>query len=1219
LAVWKVRAAWMFLDPAYPARRLLDMLADARPALILTAGEVPALATGAEQRREALPPVVRLGSIGADLAALDAANLDLGVTEMDHAYVIFTSGSTGRPKGTVLRHRGMVALWQAMAKGFDIRPGDRVIQFASPSFDAAVFEVITTLGVGGCLVVPTPAQMLPGPGLLGLLREGRINAATMPPSILAALPFEALPALRSLTIAGEACPAELVARWAPGRRFVNAYGPTEVTICATLTVATADGTPPAIGKPIGLTTAYVCDQHLQLVPVGVPGELCLGGPALAVGYLNQPALTAEKFVPDPFAAEEGAAMYRTGDLVRWRKDGQLEFLGRIDHQVKIRGHRIEPDEIQEVIRAHADVSDAAVIVRHDPAKGPSLAGFVVPRDPAGFDIDALRDYLRSRLPAYMLPSLMTIDAMPLTVNGKIDRAALAKIAPQVTASKHQVPPRTPTEKTLAAIWSKVLGVEAIGVHDNFFDLGGASIQTVEVVSLAEQAGITLTPDLLFRHQTIAELGVSCQLSDIRYQPEVAVPVVPEINGKPVVAAEPSPVAKSTAKAGVLVESLGVYLPARSLSTAEIMRGCKAPLDFPLERFTGIRNRRSAGETEFSIDLATKAVTECLSRSRFAPEDFDLLVCCNISRYDGPFFRFSLEPTTAARIKKQFGLVNALAFDLTNACAGTFTALALIDGMMRRGIVRRALVVSGEYITHLTRTAQLEIKDFMDPRMACLTVGDAGVALALEPTADPAVGLQDVELFTLGKYHDLCVARATTESHGGAIMVTEPVKSAVVTTRLAVQHCLEVMKRNDWSPDSLRQLIMHQTSERTLDGAMQEINRVLGKVVVHRGNTVYNLAERGNCATNTHFLAVWENIQAGNIAPGDRVLFAVSGSGLNVGTALYTFDDLPIRLRQPAPRKAATNGHPRRESCQVFRLEKPARIACVSDLAVPASSAAMLTEAGEQCLERWGKPRRSIELILHTGIYHSEFLSEPALATIAAGELGINHDDEEHDKTRTLPFKTLALDLMQGGTGTLTACHVAASLMQPANKRGIERALILASEVENNAEVWSEHLSGIRQTASALLLEASDGADGFIAFGFRAFPEHVDARGSWTVAHGLKPAAFHQTDPRIEDLYVECAVVGVTEFLRGMEMTLDDVAVVLPPARSAAFTAALTRKLGVESSRVASFDAPGGDLFTSSLAYVFGLAREAGHLQAGKVALLIEVGSGIQVVCALYRG
>ena len=212
---------------------------------------------------------------------------------------------------------------------------------------------------------------------------------------------------------------------------------------------------------------------------------------------------------------------------------------------------------------------------------------------------------------------------------------------------------------------------------------------------------------------------------------------------------------------------------------------------------------------------------------------------------------------------------------------------------------------------------------MDPRMACLTVGDAGVALALEPTADPAVGLQDVELFTLGKYHDLCVARATTESHGGAIMYTEPVKSAVVTTRLAVQHCLEVLKRNDWAAESLRQLIMHQTSERTIDGAMQEINRTLGKEVVHRGNTVYNLAERGNCATNTHFLAVWENIQAGNIAAGRPrpVRRQRLGPERRLG---------PVHLRRPAAppppaRRRATRPtattHP--ETSQVIRLERPA--------------------------------------------------------------------------------------------------------------------------------------------------------------------------------------------------------------------------------------------------------------------------------------------------------
>jgi 3-oxoacyl-[acyl-carrier-protein] synthase III len=529
-------------------------------------------------------------------------------------------------------------------------------------------------------------------------------------------------------------------------------------------------------------------------------------------------------------------------------------------------------------------------------------------------------------------------------------------------------------------------------------------------------------------------------------------------------------------------------------------------------------------------------------------------------------------------------------------------------MLRQGLVRNALVVTGEYITHLTQSAQMEIEDFMDARMACLTLGDAGQAILLERAPNAEVGFHDIELFTLGKYHPLCVAKVTRNSHGGAIMHTDPVKSAVVTTKLAVGHCLEVLSRNQWTPESVRQLIMHQTSERTLDGAVQEINRILGKQAVDRRNTIYNLAERGNCATNTHMLAVWENIQAGKIHTGDRMLFAVSGSGLVVGTAVYTFDDFPERMKQ---KTAITKREARKRSpLRCFQLVKPARIESISGLANESDSITMLKVAGESCLAASAIERNEIDLVLHTGVYHTEFLSEPALATIAAGELGINHDDETNFSRRTFAF-----DLLNGGLGTLSACFVAAMQLQTGRAK---RSLILASEVENNAQDWPEHLSGVRPTASAFLVETSE-QEGFYAFGFRAFPEHLEKRASWTGAHDYKPAAFHQIDPALDAIYLDCIAITVAEFLREQGLTIADVGVLFPPWRSPAFTVALGKRLGVSEANVITRTEKGGDLFTSSLAAVFTRARELKRPAPGEVVLVIEVGAGVQVACALYRG
>lgn len=1183
LAAWKLRAAYVYLDPTYPAQRLAGMLDDARPALLVTATEAPSPSVKSLSLRSLLASVV----------GVEATNLGHTPRADDWAYVIYTSGSTGKPKGTVLTHRGLLPLCQAQRSFLGVGPSDRVLQFASLSFDASVWEMVMAFGSGARLVVPS-GNVLPGPGLAQLLRDRQVTLVTLPPSILAAMPQEEYPDLRRIVVAGEACPAELVARWAPGRRMVNAYGPTEATVCAAWSECVPDQGAPPIGRPMAGSTIRIVDAEGQLVPIGVPGELLIGGSGVALGYLNQPGPTAERFQPDAYS--DDAVVYRSGDLARWRADGQVEFLGRLDHQVKLRGHRIELDEIQEVLRLHPGVADAAVLLREEANKPPGLAAYLVPKKAGELPLDSIREYLKARLPGYMVPASLTpLERMPLTGYGKIDRRALARIAPVVQGAKRHTPARTEAEKTLAQIWGRVLGLDTVGIHDNFFDLGGASIQTVEVVSLAGQAGLSLTPEMIFRHQTIAELAERCSAAVSQTTQAVA--------------QEHAQGAARLTGPGALIESLGVYLPPKVLTTEEVLKGCKIALDFPLERFTGIKSRRVAGEEEFSIDLARKALADCLSRSKYAADEIDLLICCNISRYDGPFFRFSLEPTTAARLQQEFGLVHAMAFDLTNACAGTFTAISLADAMLRQGVVRNALIVTGEYITHLTRTAQMEIEDFMDARMACLTLGDAGQAILLEraPTAD--VGFHDIELFTLGRYHPLCVAKVTRDSHGGAIMHTDPVKSAVVTTKLAVGHCLEVLERNRWKPEAVRQLIMHQTSERTLDGAVQEINRVLGKTAVDRRNTVYNLAERGNCATNTHMLAVAENIKSGRIQDGDRVLFAVSGSGLVVGTAIYTFDDLPSRTREEgAKRRSKSEATGKRLRAVTF--EKPVRIEAVGGRAKKADSIAMLREAGEDCLRQSRVARNDLDLVIHSGVYHTDFLSEPALATIAAGELGINHDDESN-----FPRRTFAFDLLNGGAGTLTAVFVGASQMQAER---VARVLVLASEVENNEETWPDHRLGVEPTATAFILERSQ-KEGFYAFGFRAFPEHLEKRASWTGAHDYKPAAFHQTDPALDAVYLDCVAVAVGEFLAEHGLTLADVGVVLPPWRSAEFTASLASRLGVPLAKVVTRSDRGGDLFTSSLACVFAATREQKRLAEDAVALVIEVGAGVQVACALYRG
>jgi amino acid adenylation domain-containing protein len=314
---------------------------------------------------------------GPRIAEAPSANPAVTTRPDDLAYMIYTSGSTGQPKGALLPHRGLCSLSETQARAFDVTPDSRVLQFSSLSFDASTFEIVMALPKGATLVLGDREDLMPGPDLVALLRRHAVSIVTLPPSALGACPVETLPDLTTVTVAGEACPAELVARWAPGRRFFNLYGPTETTIWATM-AALHDGETPSIGRPIANTRVYVVDERLQPVPVGAPGELCIGGLGLARGYHARPALTAERFVPNPFADAPGARLYRTGDLVRYRADGTIEFLGRIDHQVKVRGFRIELGEIEEVLTQNPLVREAVVTSRNGAVGGDELVAYVAP-------------------------------------------------------------------------------------------------------------------------------------------------------------------------------------------------------------------------------------------------------------------------------------------------------------------------------------------------------------------------------------------------------------------------------------------------------------------------------------------------------------------------------------------------------------------------------------------------------------------------------------------------------------------------------------------------------------------------------------------------------------------------------------------------------------------------------------------------------------------------
>ncbi|WP_385618955.1 MULTISPECIES: amino acid adenylation domain-containing protein [unclassified Streptomyces] len=494
LAVQRAGAAYLPVDPAHPAERIRRVLAEAAPVLLVTEPGAAPLDTG-------LPTLVL------DEDAWAGEPLPPGGPEPhDAAHVIHTSGSTGAPKGVVVSHAGVAALTRSLVDGLALDADSRVLQLGPPSFDISVGELCLAFGSGGTLVLPQRGPLV-GEDLGAVLTERRISCAFVPPSVLATVPAGPHPELRALVVGAEACPPELVARWAvAGRRFHNAYGPTESTVVSTVSgPLDADGTAPPIGTPVAGTNAYLLDERLRPVPAGAGGELYLAGEALAHGYLGRAALTAERFVADPYGPP-GGRMYRTGDLAHRDDRGNTYYLGRGDEQVKVRGLRIEPGEIAAALTEHPCVERAVAVVRHDRADSAQLVAYVVPAPGASVDEDALLLHASGRLPAAMVPAaVVALDALPLSSHGKLDRAALP--APAARTADTVRLPGSAREEVLCGLFAELLDVGQAGADDDFFRLGGDSIMAIQLAARARTAGLVFSPHDVFTVRTPARLAV----------------------------------------------------------------------------------------------------------------------------------------------------------------------------------------------------------------------------------------------------------------------------------------------------------------------------------------------------------------------------------------------------------------------------------------------------------------------------------------------------------------------------------------------------------------------------------------------------------------------------------------------------------------------------------------------------------------------------------------
>ena len=484
LGVLKAGGAFLHIDPEYPAARIKFLVNEARLKLVLTSSRT------FNKVSDVVDDVTVLQPNKASLETVAPFAAGVYVAPGNLAYAIYTSGSTGEPKAAMLTHAGLSNLARVQSQEFGIQLGTRVLQFSRLSFDGVVTEMAMTLSAGGVLCISNADELTPGCILASALRDYGIEVVTLPPSALVFLAEFQIPNLRTIISAGEACPPEVAKIWATRCELINAYGPTEATVCATFWRCSDIVMSVPIGLPMEGIDTFLLDKDLNAVDAGSPAELFISGVGLARGYLHRAALTADRFLAHPFSRDPGARLYRTGDVVRRQPNGLIEYIGRVDHQVKLRGFRIELGEIEAALVSYPSVLQAAVIVREDVVGDKRLVAYVVEATPT--ESHTIRVHLGRRLPDFMIPSsIVSLERMPLSINGKVDRDALPRPQDR-SASQPFVLPVTSVECQIASIWQDVLGVSKVGIYDDFKELGGHSLLAV---SMARRLRDAFRPEL----------------------------------------------------------------------------------------------------------------------------------------------------------------------------------------------------------------------------------------------------------------------------------------------------------------------------------------------------------------------------------------------------------------------------------------------------------------------------------------------------------------------------------------------------------------------------------------------------------------------------------------------------------------------------------------------------------------------------------------------------
>ena len=498
LGILKAGCAYVPIDPEYPQERINYMLQD-------TAAHI--LVSSKYTHSKLLDIQIEFIEIDdIELNKQSSQNLKTNIEQHNLAYVIYTSGSTGKPKGVMIEHRSVVNLIEHQNREFEISAGEKILQFSNYSFDASVEQIFLSFRTGSTLLLVNKELQADQHALLKVIIAENVTHLHATPSYLETIPAGKYGNLKRVIAGGEICSLNLAKAWGMHVDFFNEYGPTETTV----TIIEIKYKPALnilpIGIPISNASIYILNQKEQLVPIGITGEICIGGDGLSRGYLNLPELTTEKFIKNRFNEEEGSKLYKTGDLGKWLADGNIEYLGRMDDQVKIRGYRIELGEIENVLQQCKEVSQAVILAKEDSNGNKRLVGYVIPKNI--FDKEAIVSYLRNKLPEYMVPAIwVKLETLPLTANGKIDRKALPDPDASEQLSDQYISPGNKLEIKLADIWKELLDVNRIGVHDNFFDLGGHSLLAMRVISaIRKELQVELSIKDIFQNQTILDLS-----------------------------------------------------------------------------------------------------------------------------------------------------------------------------------------------------------------------------------------------------------------------------------------------------------------------------------------------------------------------------------------------------------------------------------------------------------------------------------------------------------------------------------------------------------------------------------------------------------------------------------------------------------------------------------------------------------------------------------------